>query len=100
MRDPYIKIVPHNPLGPVSAAACAHLDIACDNFAVQEGGLIGHTVMEDVFPVQLPYESGCILPPELPGLGIEFNDEAAEHYEFKWLGGPILRREDGSFTNW
>ena len=46
----YIKIVPHNPLGPVSAAACAHLDIACDNFAVQEGGLIGRTVMEEVFP--------------------------------------------------
>ena len=37
----YIKIVPHNPLGPVSAAACAHLDIATDNFAVQEGGLVG-----------------------------------------------------------
>ena len=48
----YIKIVPHNPLGPVSAAACAHLDIACDNFAVQEGGLVGHSVLEDLFPVQ------------------------------------------------
>ena len=96
----YIKIVPHNPLGPVSAAACAHLDIASDNFAVQEGGLVGRPVMEDLFPVQLPYEAGCLLPPESPGLGIEFNEEAAEYYEFKWLGGPTLRREDGSFTNW
>ena len=56
--------------------------------------------MEDLFPVQLPYEAGCLLPPEGPGLGLEFNEEAAEHYEFKWLGGPTLRREDGSFTNW
>jgi len=96
----YIKIVPHNPLGPVSAAACLHLDVATDNFAVQEGGLVGRTVMEDLFPVQVPYESGYLLAPEAPGLGIEFNEEAATEYSFKWGHGPRLRREDGSFTNW
>jgi galactonate dehydratase len=96
----YIKIVPHNPLGPISAAACLHLDIATDNFAVQEGGLIGKTVMEDLFPVQVPYESGYLLAPDRPGLGIEFNEEAASEYEFKWGHAPRLRREDGSFTNW
>ena len=95
-----IKIVPHNPLGPVSAAACLHLDVATDNFAVQEGGLVGRTVMEDLFPVQVPYESGYLLAPEAPGLGIEFNEEAATEYSFKWEHGPRLRREDGSFTNW
>ena len=96
----YIKIVPHNPLGPVSAAACVHLDIACDNFAVQEGGLIGHTVMEDVFRCNCPMSLGASYHRSFPVWGIEFNEEAAAHYEFKWLGGPILRREDGSFTNW
>ena len=96
----YIKIVPHNPLGPVSAAACLHLDLACDNFAVQEGGLVGSTVMEDIFPVQVPYQNGYLLPPNKPGLGIEFNAPAARGREFKWLNGPQLRRTDGSFTNW
>ncbi len=96
----YIKIIPHNPLGPVSAAACLHLDLATDNFAVQEGGLIGHPVMEDLFPVQVPYAHGCLLAPERPGLGIEFDEEAASHTEFRWLHGPRLRRDDGSFTNW
>lgn len=96
----YIKIVPHNPLGPVSAAACLHLDLACDNFAVQEGGLVGSTVMEDIFPVQVPYQNGYLLPPNKPGLGIEFNETAASGREFKWLNGPQLRRTDGSFTNW
>jgi len=96
----YIKIVPHNPLGPVSAAACLHLDLATDNFAVQEGGLVGRTVMEDLFPVQVPYEAGYLLPPERPGLGVEFDEEAASRGEFQWLTGPQLRREDGSFTNW
>jgi galactonate dehydratase len=96
----YIKIVPHNPLGPVSAAACLHLDLACDNFAVQEGGLVGHTVMRELFPVQVPYEAGYLLPPNRPGLGVEFDEKAAAHTEFKWLNGPQLRRADGSFTNW
>ena len=97
----YIKIVPHNPLGPVSAAACLHLDIACDNFAVQEAGLVGSPVMEDLFPLQIPYERGHLLPPQSPGLGIEFNEDVAQaNYGFQWQNSPQLRRKDGSFTNW
>ena len=96
----YIKIVPHNPLGPVSAAACLHLDIATDNFAVQEGGLVGRTVMDDLFPVQVPYEAGYLLAPEAPGLGVEFDETAAAKYPPKWGHGPRLHREDGSLTNW
>ena len=96
----YIKIVPHNPLGPVSAAACLHLDLATDNFAVQEGGMVGRRVLEDIFPVQVPYERGCLLPPELPGLGVEFDSDAAEKHPFQWVHSPRLRRLDGSFTNW
>ena len=77
-----------------------HLDIATDNFAVQEAGLVGNTVMTDLFPVQVPYESGYLLAPTAPGLGIEFNEEATTKYPFKPLHGPRLHREDGSFTNW
>lgn len=96
----YIKIVPHNPLGPVSAAACLQLDLATDNFAVQEGGRIGSDFLQDIFPVQIPYEAGHVLPPTIPGLGIEFDENAANKYEFQWLNGPQLHRSDGSFTNW
>ena len=96
----YIKIAPHNPLGPVSAAACLLLDVATDNFAVQEGGLIGRTVMEDLFPVQVPYEAGHLLAPDGPGLGIEFDEEAAAAYSFEPCHGPRYHRADGSLTNW
>jgi len=96
----YIKIVPHNPLGPVSAAACLHLDLSTDNFGVQEGGMIGGTALTDLFPVQVPYEAGYLLPPDRPGLGVEFNEEAAPDFELKMPDVPRLRREDGSFTNW
>ncbi|MDP6115598.1 MAG: galactonate dehydratase, partial [Planctomycetota bacterium] len=97
----YIKIVPHNPLGPISAAACLHLDLATDNFGVQEAGLVGSTVMTDIFPVQVPYESGHLLPPERPGLGVEMDDEAAlAACDTTTARSPRLRRSDGSFTNW
>lgn len=96
----YIKIVPHNPLGPISTAACLHLDLATDNFAVQEGGMVGRPVMEDLFPVQVPYEAGHLLPPDQPGLGIEFDEGATKKYPFRMEHGPRLHREDGSLTNW
>lgn len=96
----YIKIVPHNPLGPVSAAACLHLDIATDNFAVQEAGIVGSGAMEDLFPVQIPYENGYMHAPTTPGLGIEFNEEAAAAHPFKNIHAPRLHRSDGSLTNW
>ena len=96
----YIKIVPHNPLGPVSAAACLHLDLSTDNFGVQEGGLIGGGAMQDLFPVQVPYDSGYLLPPDRPGLGIEFDEEVAAKLPFNQPDVPRLHREDGSFTNW
>ncbi|MFH1568759.1 MAG: galactonate dehydratase [Gemmatimonadota bacterium] len=96
----YIKIAPHNPLGPVSAAACLHLDLATDNFGVQEMWRVGSPVMQELFPVQVPFEAGHLLPPQRPGLGVEFDEEAATRYAFQWQTGPQLRRPDGSFTNW
>src|SRR5581483_4022455 len=32
----FIKVLPHNPLGPVCTAASLHLDLACDNAGPQE----------------------------------------------------------------
>ena len=32
----YIKLAVHNPLGPVSSAACLQLNLATSNFGVQE----------------------------------------------------------------
>lgn len=95
----YINLAPHNPLGPVSAAACLHLDLAAPNFGVQEmprkPGMLG-----DVFPVQVAWEDGYLLPPERPGLGVEFDEKAAEKHPYQPVKAPMLRREDGAFTNW
>jgi L-alanine-DL-glutamate epimerase-like enolase superfamily enzyme len=96
----YLPIAPHNPLGPVSTAACLHLDLATSNFAVQECARIPGEVLAELFPVQIPFKDGHLLPPTLPGLGVEFNESAVA--DFPPVAGdcPRLSRPDGAFTNW
>jgi L-alanine-DL-glutamate epimerase-like enolase superfamily enzyme len=96
----YIAIALHNPLGPVSSAACLQLNLATPNFGVQEQPRKTGTVLTDVVPVQPVWEAGYLLPPTTPGLGIEFDREAARKSPFRMTELPHLRREDGSFTNW
>jgi galactonate dehydratase len=96
----YIDIVPHNPLGPVSTAACNHLCLASANVGVQEMTVAPGTHLPDVFPVQMPFERGYMLQPETPGLGLEFDEDAANEYPFEPRFTPVFHRRDGSFTNW
>jgi len=96
----YIKLALHNPLSPVSSAACLQLNLACPNVAVQEQPRRTGTAMTDVVPVQPEWRDGYLLPPAQPGLGIEFDRQAARSYGFRMSQLPQLRRLDGSVTNW
>ena len=96
----YINIAPHNPLGPVSTAACLHLCMATSNFGVQELPVRPGTTFADVLPVQVEFKDGYLLPPERPGLGVEFDEAAAAAHPPQYNQPPELRRLDGSFTNW
>ena len=96
----YIKVVVHNPLGPVSSAACLQFNLATSNFGVQEQPRKPGEVLPDVVPNQPIWEDGYMLPPEAPGLGIEFDREAARKQPYRQQGLPQLRLPDGSFTNW
>ncbi|HEX5505501.1 MAG TPA: mandelate racemase/muconate lactonizing enzyme family protein [Thermomicrobiales bacterium] len=96
----YIKLALHNPLGPVSSAACLQLNLATPNFGVQEQPRKPGTMLTDVIPVQPTWEDGYLLPPTRPGLGIEFDREAAKRHPFQLAELNHLRRLDGSLTNW
>jgi len=96
----YIKLALHNPLGPVSSAACLQLNLATSNFGVQEQPRRTGTVLTDVVPVQPEWQDGYLLPPTRPGLGVEFDREAARKHPFQLRELPTLHRLDGSFTNW
>lgn len=96
----YIDIAVHNPLGPVATAACVHFNLAIPNFGVQEQPSIPGTTLTDVVSNQPAFEDGHMLPPTEPGLGIDFDREAAAAHPFRMAELPHLHREDGSFTNW
>ena len=97
----YIDIVPHNPLGPVSAAACLALCMASTNVGVQEMPMRPGSFATDLFPVQIGWKDGYAYAPDSPGLGVELNEELATERRTKLDGwSPQLRRNDGAFTNW
>jgi galactonate dehydratase len=98
----YIKLATHNPLGPVSSAACLHLNLASSNVGVMEQPQRPGRAMTNAVPVQVEWADGYLLPPTRPGLGIELDREAARRlpYQPGGTGRTLLHREDGSFTNW
>ena len=97
----FIDIVPHNPLGPVSAAAGVALCMASTNVGVQEMPRAPGTYAKDLFPVQLEFEDGYVRAPDRPGLGVEFNEELAASRAAPMDGWmPAFERRDGSFNNW
>ena len=96
-----IRLVTHNPLGPVSSAACMHLNLAVPNVGVAEQPRRPGKSNLDIFPVQIDWEDGYLVPSDRPGLGIEFNEKAALASPPHPPGrGRLLRRDDGSITNW
>ena len=97
----YINIVPHNPLGPVSAAACAALCMASTNVGVLEMPRRPGSYATELFPQQIEWADGYSWCPDTPGLGVEFDIDAAENAAVDPHGWPPrLRRNDGALTNW
>ena len=97
----YINIVPHNPLGPVSAAACAALCMASTNVGVLEMPRRPGSYATELFPQQIEWDDGYSWCPDTPGLGVEFDIDAAENAAVDPHGWPPrLRRNDGALTNW
>jgi galactonate dehydratase len=91
--------VPHNPLGPVSTAACLHFDLSTPLFAVQE--LTWRPgVLDGVVRADMRLEGGNLYSGGSPGLGVELDEEAAQELPFRAGGLRILHREDGSVSDW
>ena len=95
-----IDLAVHNPIGPVSTAACLHLNLASPNFGVMElprrpGECLGDAVLH-----QPQWQDGDLLPPDRPGLGVELDMEALRRYPFELTELPHLKRLDGTATHW
>lgn len=95
----YIEQVPHNPLGPVSTAACLHSDLSTPLFAVQE--LVWRPeVMPDIVRTDMWIEGGNLFSGGAAGLGVELDEEATLAHPYQLRGLMALRREDNSLSDW
>ncbi|MCZ9345372.1 bifunctional D-altronate/D-mannonate dehydratase, partial [Streptomyces sp. TRM76130] len=64
-------------LSPVSMAAAVHLDVTVPNFGIQE--YMGHAEETfEVFRSGVTFADGYLNPSDAPGLGVEYDEKAAE----------------------
>ena len=93
----HVQVVPHNPLSPVSTAACIQLAAAIPNFALQE-----LPVGEEVPPKRtivdqpLTVDAGYLLVPERPGIGIELAPDARQRHPYQPRAVVTRLKTDGS----
>lgn len=92
----YAAVAPHNPLGPISLAACLQLDACIPNFLVQEFVSLGEGYLKEPFTVV----DGSIPLPTGPGLGIELDDDALEGKRGHDWKNPHVWHADGSVGDW
>jgi galactonate dehydratase len=101
----YVDMMPHNPLGPICTAATVHFAAAVPNFSwLETRASPAETHLgfdnSEFFPVQ-PRLEGAVYPvSDLPGLGVEVNEDLIKKQSFKFWEAPHLKRRDGSVTNW
>jgi L-alanine-DL-glutamate epimerase-like enolase superfamily enzyme len=75
--------------------------MASSNVGVQEMPRKPGSYATDLFPQQIEWEDGYAWCPDMPGLGVDIDMDAAERGAVDPQGWPPrLRREDGAITNW
>lgn len=100
----YVDLMPHNPLGPICTAASVHLAASVPNFAWLEcrsspAEQLGFDNAE-IFPVQVSLHGSDYIVPDVPGLGVDVDEDYVRSLSFRFSEPPHLRRRDGSYTNW
>jgi galactonate dehydratase len=99
-------IVPHNPLSPVSTAACLQIAACIPNFAIQEypsrtpeldghKGLLGN----DIATGLSPQVDGFIAIPDAPGIGLSLVDDVERRFPTKPRPIRMRTHADGSVVD-
>jgi galactonate dehydratase len=77
----HVGVVPHNPLSPVSTAACVQLAACIPNFALQEYPSGEHEPPKsEIVKGALKLENGFLIVPDAPGIGVELVEGAQEKF--------------------
>ncbi len=86
-----VQMAPHLYAGPVEWAANVHLAASIPNLLIAE--TIDSAYHRDLIGGTIRIENGYILPPDGPGLGIEFDEALARENPFKGDGLHLMTQE-------
>jgi len=91
----------HGPtdVSPVGMAAALHLDLSIHNFGIQEYMRHGART-DEVFRQSFTFEDGHLHPGDLPGLGVELDEETARAHPYQRAYLPFNRLHDGTVHDW
>ena len=96
----YVGVVPHNPLSPVSTAACIQLAACIPNFALQEYPTgEGKPPKSEIVKSPIKLENGFLIISDEPGMGIELAEDAQERYPYKPRTVQTRLHVDGSVVD-
>lgn len=110
-----VQIVPHNPLSPVSTAACMHVAASVENFSIQElpdhelpstterysGALdrLKDFKTSSIVTWTPKVENGYALMPSTPGLGVDLVEDAELLFPYKRKALLTMQHVDGSIID-
>jgi galactonate dehydratase len=87
------EMAPHLYAGPVEWAANIHLATSIPNLLMIETIETGGTFHMALIKHSLKWENGYVIPPETPGLGIEFDEDLARAHPYKGTGLHLEMQE-------
>ena len=89
-----------NRSSPVSTAACVQLAACIPNFALQEYPHGEHEPPKsEIVRGALKLENGFLIVPDVPGMGVELADGAAERHPYRPRGLKTRLHADGSVVD-
>jgi galactonate dehydratase len=96
----HVGVVPHNPLSPVSTAACVQLAACIPNFALQEYPLgEDRSPKSEIVKSSLRLENGFLVVPDAPGIGVELAEDARERHPYRPRAVRTRLHVDGSVVD-
>lgn len=97
-----VRTAPHGApdLSPLCFAAHIHLNTWTPNFGIQEYVGMGNEQIQQVFSHDITVKQGKAYVSEAPGLGVDFDEEAAAAHPYRRSYLPVSRLEDGTLWHW
>jgi galactonate dehydratase len=93
----HVGVVPHNPLSPVSTAACLQLAACIPNFSLQEYPIGEDQPPKSEIVTGAPrLEQGFLIIPDAPGIGVALAEGAARRHPYRPRGLRTRLHVDGS----